>query len=127
MPLWLNTNFVELIEENGRVCGVVLERDGQQQRVRAEKGVILGAGGFEQNPVLREKYLPQPNKVEWCATPEGANTGAGLEAGQKVGAATALLDWAWWTPSFLVPGETKARGIFAERAFSRGHCGQWFR
>ncbi len=117
VPLWLNTNFVELIEEDGRVCGVVVERDGQQQRIRAEKGVILGAGGFEQNPVLREKYLPQPNKVEWCATPEGANTGAGLEAGQKVGAATALLDWAWWTPSFLVPGETKARGIFAERAF----------
>ncbi|MDD2222025.1 MAG: FAD-binding protein [Pseudomonas sp.] len=117
VPVWLNTNFVELIEEDGRVCGVVVERDGKQQRIRADKGVILGAGGFEQNPVLREKYLPQPNKVEWCTTPEGANTGAGLEAGQKLGAATALLDWAWWTPSFLVPGETKARGVFAERAF----------
>lgn len=117
VPVWLNTNFVELIEENGRVCGVVVERDGQQQRIRAEKGVILGAGGFEQNPVLREKYLPQPNKIEWSTTPEGANTGAALEAGQKLGAATALLDWAWWTPSFVVPGETRARGVFAERAF----------
>lgn len=117
IPLWLNTNFVDLIEENGRVCGVVVERNGQQQRIRAEKGVILGAGGFEQNPELRAKYLPQPNKVEWCATPEGANTGAALEAGQKLGAATALMDWAWWAPTFLVPGETKARGIFAERAF----------
>lgn len=117
IPLRLNTNFVDLIEENGRVCGVVVERNGQQQRIRAEKGVILGAGGFEQNPELRAKYLPQPNKVEWCATPEGANTGAALEAGQKLGAATALMDWAWWAPTFLVPGETKARGIFAERAF----------
>lgn len=117
VPVWLNTNFVELIEENGRVCGVVVERDGQQQRIWAEKGVILGAGGFEQNPVLREKYLPQPNKIEWSTTPEGANTGAALEAGQKLGAATALLDWAWWTPSFVVPGETRARGVFAERAF----------
>lgn len=117
IPLWLNTNFVDLIEEDGRVCGVVVERDGKQQRIRAEKGVVLGAGGFEQNAALREKYLPQPSKVEWSTTPEGANTGAALEAGQKLGAATALLDWAWWTPSFLVPGETKARGIFAERAF----------
>ena len=117
IPLWLNTNFVELIEEDGRVCGVVVERNGQQQRIRADKGVILASGGFEQNPALREKYLPQPNKIEWSATPEGANTGVALEQGQKLGAATALLDWAWWTPSFLVPGETKARGVFAERAF----------
>lgn len=117
VPVWLNTNFIELIEENGRVCGVVVERNGQQQRIGASRGVILAAGGFEQNPVLREKYLPQPNKVEWSTTPEGANTGAALEAGQKLGAATALLDWAWWTPSFLVPGEAKARGVFAERAF----------
>ncbi|OEY66299.1 FAD-binding protein [Marinobacter sp. X15-166B] len=117
VPLWLNTNFVELIEEQGRVSGVVVERDGQQQRIRAHKGVVLAAGGFEQNPALREKYLPKPNKVNWSTTPEGANTGAALEAGQKLGAATALLDWAWWTPSFLVPGETKARGVFAERAF----------
>ncbi|NLZ78412.1 MAG: FAD-dependent oxidoreductase [Gammaproteobacteria bacterium] len=117
VPVWLNTNFVELIEEDGRVSGIVVERDGQQQRIRATKGVVLASGGFEQNAALREKYLPQPNKVEWSTTPEGANTGAALEAGQKIGAATALLDWAWWTPSFLVPGETKARGVFAERAF----------
>lgn len=118
VSLWLNTNFVELIEEDGRVCGVVVECEGKkQQRIRARKGVILGAGGFEQNPELREKYLPKPSAVNWSTTPEGANTGAALEAGQKLGAATALLDWAWWTPSFLVPGENKAQGIFAERAF----------
>ncbi|MEP3561810.1 MAG: FAD-binding protein [Marinobacter sp.] len=117
VPLWLNTNFVELIEQQGRVCGVVVEKDGQQQRIFARKGVVLAAGGFEQNPELREKYLPKPTSVSWSTTPEGANTGAALEAGQKLGADTALLDWAWWTPSFLVPGETKARGIFAERAF----------
>ena len=33
------------------------------------------------------------------------------------GAATALLDWAWWAPTIAVPGEEKPRGVFAERAF----------
>jgi 3-oxosteroid 1-dehydrogenase len=33
------------------------------------------------------------------------------------GAATALMDWAWWAPTIAVPGEDKPRGIFAERAF----------
>lgn len=117
VPLWLNTNFVDVIESDGRVAGIVVDRDGKQMRIGAKHGVIFGAGGFEQNPALREKYLPKPNQANWSTTPKGANTGAALEVGQKLGAATALMDWAWWTPSFLVPGEEKARGVFAERAF----------
>ena len=117
IPLWLNTDFRELIEEDGKVVGVVVERDGQLQRIRALRGVILGAGGFEQNQALRERYLPQPNNHEWSATPKGNNTGAALEAGQKLGAATDLLDWAWWAPTLQVPGEAQSRGVFAERAF----------
>ncbi|PRB83952.1 FAD-binding protein [Pseudomonas sp. MYb185] len=117
VPLWLNTDFRELVEEDGRVCGVVVERDGQLQRLQARKGVILGAGGFEQNQALRDKYLPQPTKVTWSATPAGGNTGAALEAAQQLGAATDLMDWGWWAPSLLVPGEDRARGVFAERAF----------
>ena len=117
VPLWLNTDFRELVEEDGRVCGVVVERDGQLQRLQARRGVILGAGGFEQNQALREKYLPQPTKVTWSATPAGGNTGAALEAAQQLGAATDLMDWGWWAPSLLVPGEDRARGVFAERAF----------
>jgi 3-oxosteroid 1-dehydrogenase len=117
IPLWLNTDFRDLIEEDGKVVGVVVERDGQLQRIRALRGVILGAGGFEQNQTLRERYLPQPNNHEWSATPKGNNTGAALEAGQKLGAATDLLDWAWWAPTLQVPGEAQSRGVFAERAF----------
>lgn len=117
IALWLNTDFRELIEQDGRVCGVVVERDGQLQRLQASKGVILGAGGFEQNQALRDKYLPQPTRVAWSATPAGANTGAALEAAQALGAATDLMDWGWWAPSLLVPGEDRARGVFAERAF----------
>ncbi|MCW8193191.1 FAD-binding protein [Proteobacteria bacterium 005FR1] len=117
IPLWLNTEFKELIEENGRVCGLVVSREGKTQRIRVRRGVVLGAGGFEQNQSLREKYLPKPTCSRWSATPAGANTGAALEAAQAIGAATDLLDWCWWTPSITVPNEDKARGIFAERAF----------
>ncbi|MAD46564.1 MAG: 3-oxosteroid 1-dehydrogenase [Oceanospirillaceae bacterium] len=117
IPLWLNTDFQELVVQDGKVAGIVVQRNGQQQVITAREGVILGSGGFEQNQQLREKYLPQPSKVEWSATPPGENTGAALEAGQAVGAATELLDWCWWAPTIKVPHEDKARGIFAERAF----------
>ncbi|OWL89232.1 FAD-binding protein [Halopseudomonas aestusnigri] len=117
IPLWLSTNFTDLVIEDGRVCGIQVERAGRVEVLRARRGVILGSGGFEQNQALRDKYLPQPTKAAWSATPAGANTGAALEAAQRIGAATDLMEWGWWAPSLLVPGEDRARGIFAERAF----------
>ncbi|HRA80583.1 MAG TPA: FAD-binding protein [Thauera sp.] len=117
VPLWLNTDFRDFVLDNGRVTGIKVVREGRELTLNARRGVIIGAGGFEQNQALREKYLPQPTKVEWSATPPGNNTGAALEAGMAAGAATDLLEWAWWSPTIPVVGEEKPRGIFAERAF----------
>lgn len=117
VPLWLNTDFRELVMEGDRVVGIKVSQAGQALTLNARKGVILAAGGFEQNQALREQYLPQPTQASWSATPPGNNTGAALEAGLAVGAATDLLDWAWWAPTIAVPKEEKPRGIFAERAF----------
>jgi 3-oxosteroid 1-dehydrogenase len=117
VPLWLKTEFRDLVLENGRVTGIEVVREGREMTLSARRGVILGAGGFEQNQALREKYLPQPTKAQWSATPAGNNTGAALEAGIAAGAATDLLEWAWWAPTIPVVGEDKPRGIFAERAF----------
>lgn len=117
VPLWLNTEFRELVVEEGRVTGIEVLQGGRKLTLQARRGVIFGCGGFEQNQALREKYLPQPTRVDWSATPPGNNTGAALEAAQAIGAATDLMDWAWWAPTIKVPGEEKPRGIFAERAF----------
>lgn len=117
IPLWLNTDFQNLITDNGRVIGMQVCRDGQTLQLHARHAVIFGSGGVEQNQALRERYLPQPTLRDWSATPPGNNTGAALQAGIELGAATALMDWAWWAPTITVPGEEKPRGIFAERAF----------
>lgn len=117
VPLWLNTDFKQLVETDGRVSGLIVERGGEEQIIEVRHGVILGSGGFEQNQALRDKYLPQPTQVNWSATPPGNNTGAALEAAQALGAATDLMNWAWWAPTISVPREDKARGVFAERAF----------
>lgn len=117
VPLWLNSDFRDLLTDKGRVSGVRIHREGRDIELHARHGVILAAGGFEQSQTLREQYLPKPTRTAWSATPPGNNTGAALEAGLAQGAATALMDWAWWAPTIAVPGEDKPRGIFAERAF----------
>ena len=117
VPLWLDSDFQDVLVEQGRVSGIKVLTGGKVLELTARRGVIFGSGGFEQNQTLREKFLPQPTHTRWSATPPGNNTGAALEAGLNLGAATALMNWAWWAPTIAVPGEEKPRGVFAERAF----------
>lgn len=115
IPLWLETPASSLIVENGRVVGVVAERQGRTIRIRARRGVVLAAGGFEHSQVMRDKYLPHPTRTEWsCANTH--NTGDAIQMGQAVGAAVDLMDDAWWGPTTVVPGETHARMLVIEKS-----------
>lgn len=112
VPVEYETPLTDLLVEDGRVVGVVVERDGDRREIRARRGVILGSGGFEHSQELREKFLPSPTSAEW-STGAPANTGAGLVAGSAAGAATDLLDDAWWGPTIPLPG--RAWFCLAER------------
>ena len=118
IPLWLNTGLEELIEEGGRVRGVIAQRDGKPLRIAAHRAVILASGGFEANQRMREKYLPNPTKAEWSAAP-GCNHGEGIEAGMKLGAKTIGMDRVWGAPSIVSPVGNPATVLFVERALPR--------
>jgi 3-oxosteroid 1-dehydrogenase len=99
---WLESPLRDLIVENGRVVGAEIERDGQTLRVRARLGVLLTAGGFARNRALRTEHQ-SPAVGDWTmSTPE--DTGDAIVAGQRAGAATALMDEAWWVPGTQPPG-----------------------
>ena len=102
VPVHYETPLTGLIIEGGRVVGVRAERDGAEVIIRARRGVILGSGGFEKSEALREKYLPTPTDADW-STAAASNTGAGIEAGVAIGAATDLMDDAWWGPTIPLP------------------------
>ena len=108
VPVFYEHELRDLLLEGGRVVGVVVvstsSTTGETERheVRARRGVILGSGGFERNAELRAKFLPQPTSEEWT-TGSAFNTGAGLEAGVAAGAATDIMDDAWWGPTIPLP------------------------
>ena len=102
VPVWLSTPLLDLVTEGRRVTGVVVRRDGEEVALRA-RGVVLSSGGFERNEEMRAKYQRQPIGTEWTVGAK-ANTGDGISAGLKLGAAVDLMDDAWWGPSIPLTG-----------------------
>ncbi|MEU0540485.1 3-oxosteroid 1-dehydrogenase [Nocardia sp. NPDC005978] len=115
VPVWLNTPLTELIVEDGVVVGVRAEHEGKPVVIKATRGVVLAAGGFEHNLEMRKKYISGPQSTEWTV---GAveNVGEGIVAGQNAGAAVDLMDDAWWGPSVRSATDRPPFFCLAERA-----------
>ena len=120
IPLLFNSRMTSLIEDGGRVTGVIVQQGGKTLRIGARKGVVLGAGGFEKNQALREQYLPAPTNTQWSAG-NPANEGDALLAGLSLGAKTRLMKDAWWTTTLCVPDEPTPRLAIMEKSFP-GSC-----
>ena len=104
VPVWLNTAAAHLIVDGGRVVGVEAQKSGQSVRIRANRAVILAAGGFAHNKAMREKYQRQPITDAWTvASP--ADDGDGIQMGLELGASVEFMDDAWWMPTSVAPGE----------------------
>lgn len=118
VPLWLDTPLRSLITDDaGAVLGVLAERDGREIRIRAREGVLLATGGFEFNQAMRKDHLPEGGRDNFSAASTD-NTGDGIIAGEKVGAAVDLMDDAWWMPSFQRP-EGINQVLVSERSIPR--------
>lgn len=115
IPLWLDSPMKELIVENGKVVGAVVEREGKRVRVRATAGVVLASGGFEKNKKMREHYQEAPVTDAWTSGTEG-NQGHPIEMARGVGAALALMDDAWWGPTMLNPETNTTQFMLQERS-----------
>ena len=102
VPVWLNTPLLDLHVENGRVAGVLASRDGEEVLIRARRGVLVGSGGFEHNERMRKQFQAEPIGADWTVG-ASSNTGDGIEAGQRAGAALALMEDAWWGPMIPLP------------------------
>jgi 3-oxosteroid 1-dehydrogenase len=91
-----------LLTDGGGVTGVVAETGGGEVEIRARRGVLLGAGGFEGNAGLRAAH-GVPGDAAWTMAPAGTNAGEVIEAAVAAGAATALLGEAWLCPGLEQP------------------------
>ncbi|MCI3273652.1 FAD-binding protein [Streptomyces cylindrosporus] len=106
--VWLESALADLVVEDGRVVGAALRQNGREVRVRTRDGVLLAAGGFARNAEMREEYGGgRPTSATWTSANPG-DTGEVIRIAMARGAATDMLDEAWWMPSWMMPDGTPA-------------------
>ncbi|RDW63076.1 3-ketosteroid 1-dehydrogenase helE [Aspergillus mulundensis] len=114
------TGLSKLIQDpTGRVVGAEVRTADACTSIRATRGIILAAGGFAHNKEMRETYLPSPATTDWTSSPPG-DTGDAIQEGIRIGAATALMDDAWWGPTIIDPVTLKPHFALMERSVP--HC-----
>lgn len=115
IPYWLSAPLVELIQDQGRVSGVVVQRDGQLIRLIARRGVVLAAGGFPQNAQRTAlHYAHKTGPQAHISLAPLANTGDALSLAEGVGAKINrdLAAAAAWAPVSIIRRRDGSVGRF---------------
>jgi 3-oxo-5alpha-steroid 4-dehydrogenase len=118
-----DTRALALIaDDDNRVHGLVVRRDGALAFLRARRGVILCAGGFVMNRRMLQQHAPQLLR---CSQPIGTvDDGSGILLGQSVGGAAIHMDEGFVTVPWYPP-ESLIKGIFVDergRRFINEDC-----
>lgn len=96
-----NSPFEDYVVEDGAVVGAVVRSGGAARRIRARRGVLVAAGGYERNAEMRQRF-GVPGEISGCVGSPG-NMGRPIEAGIAIGADVDLMGEAWWSPGILHP------------------------
>ncbi|MGO1858904.1 FAD-binding protein [Ancrocorticia populi] len=102
IPVWAESPLLDLITDSGEVVGATVLHRGRTMRIGARRGVVLTTGGFAHNDEMRTEYHQQPTESRWSAATD-SDSGAGVQAGIDVGAATAMMGEKWWMPTVINP------------------------
>ena len=85
VTVWYDSPAVDLVQdcESGEVFGVIVERGGQKAAVKANGGVVMACGGYENNDDMKRNYAGWAD-VHAFGSPY--NTGDGIHILQRAGA-----------------------------------------
>jgi succinate dehydrogenase/fumarate reductase flavoprotein subunit len=115
IPLWSSSPAVQLLKENGRVAGAIVEKDGKAVRVDARHGIVFAAGGFPQDADRTRRHFKHlhADTAHASLTPAD-NTGDALRMAEDVNAALedSFSNAAAWVPVSLITRKDGSVGRF---------------
>jgi succinate dehydrogenase/fumarate reductase flavoprotein subunit/uncharacterized protein with FMN-binding domain len=118
ITVWLGSPAVGLVQDpdTRTVVGVRVQHDGEEALVRANNGVVLACGGFENNQQMVQDYLGAPRLA-----PLGSlyNTGDGVHMASEVGADL------WHMHNYEALGMLGGNAIHVNEADGRARLTYW--
>ncbi len=116
----INAGVKQLLLENGRITGVVSEKNGADWHIGACLGVLINAGGFSRNQRMLDQYIPGTSTA-WTTTAPG-DTGEMIEEAVRIGAAIAQMEERVGNPVVLPPGETPIKPVVVQGDLAKPHA-----
>ena len=107
-----------VVDDGNHVTGVHYCQFGQSYYVRANKAVILAAGGFSMNPEMLREHCPRLAEEGVMKQGNPNDDGAGIQLGVSVGGVTSHMDGALITSPFYPP-ESLIKGILINKHGNR--------
>jgi succinate dehydrogenase/fumarate reductase flavoprotein subunit len=107
-----------VVDDDGRVVGLVARVGDTEQVVRARRGVVITTGGFVHNEDMMRWYAPDLLRCGRPIAAEGGDDGAGIRMGIGAGGAAIRMDAACIVLGFAYGNRKNIRGILVNS------CGQ---
>jgi succinate dehydrogenase/fumarate reductase flavoprotein subunit len=99
VEIMLETSAKSLItDESGTVVGIVASSGGKDINIKANKGIILGAGGYDHNQTMLRETQPFPS---FNTNAVVGNVGDAQIMAAAIGAALSGMDGNWGWPAFI--------------------------
>ncbi|HVQ73571.1 MAG TPA: FAD-dependent oxidoreductase [Bradyrhizobium sp.] len=115
IPLWSSSPAIQLLKEDGRVAGAIVQKDGKSIRVEARHGIVFAAGGFPHDADRTRRHFKHlhAGATHASLTSEG-NTGDALRMAEDVNAALddSFSNAAAWVPVSLITRKDGSVGRF---------------
>ncbi|MFC6673338.1 FAD-dependent oxidoreductase [Marinobacterium aestuariivivens] len=115
IPILTETSARELLHENGRVTGALVQGEQGIRRISASKGVVLACGGFSHDVErIRQAYPHLKRGGEHHSPVPTGNTGDGGRMAERAGGRVELRyrDASAWMPVSRVPMGNGQYGVF---------------
>lgn len=88
--IFYETTALRLVtDDQGAIRGLVVRDADDVVHTMSAPVVVLACGGFEANPEMLSRYIPNAHRLDVVSPGTRANTGDGLRMAMEIGAATA--------------------------------------
>lgn len=116
IPVYTNTALKAIQVDKGKVTGVTVMQQGKEVAIKTRYGVVLAAGGFDHNMLMRHQYQ-SPTLVNDLSFGAEGNTGDAIVLGKEMGVSLANMKESWWFPAVApVTAKEGPQVLLAERS-----------